>query len=152
MNSFELSLHNGPLVPVYDIVPWRAQTQLVAIGPYYNRPGWAGVEVLVNGRHADWWMEEDPNQFCNIVKIDMPAAGWSDPAEVYITQRGRTAWSGDIWLSPDWSAPGHIAIATLARDDWPWIAEWIEHHREIGIEHFYIYNNGSSSLTHVLAP
>lgn len=46
-----------------------------------------------------------------------------------------------------------LAICTIFKDCAPFLKEWIEYHRLIGVEHFYLYDNSSSdhSLA-VLAP
>lgn len=51
-------------------------------------------------------------------------------------------------------APRYYLSAMLrAKNEGPYLAEWICHHRAIGVEHFYIYDNGSTDNTdEVLAP
>ena len=36
-----------------------------------------------------------------------------------------------------------ISIASIFQDEEPYIKEWIEYHRIVGVDHFYLYNNGS---------
>lgn len=46
-----------------------------------------------------------------------------------------------------------VSIAAIVRNEAPYIAEWIEYHGLVGIEHFYIYDNGSTDdLAEVLRP
>ncbi|WP_251978355.1 glycosyltransferase family 2 protein [Salinicola avicenniae] len=40
-----------------------------------------------------------------------------------------------------------FAIAAIVKNERPYLAEWITHHRLIGIEHFYIADNGSDDGT-----
>ncbi|WP_020186881.1 glycosyltransferase family 92 protein [Methylopila sp. 73B] len=37
-----------------------------------------------------------------------------------------------------------IAVATIFKDEAPYIAEWIDFHRFLGVSHFYFYDNGSA--------
>ena len=46
-----------------------------------------------------------------------------------------------------------IAIVAIAKNEGPYIKEWIEYHRLVGIEKFYFYDNESEDNTvHVLQP
>lgn len=47
----------------------------------------------------------------------------------------------------------NLAICAIFRDEAPYLQEWIEFHRLLGVEHFYLYNNLSSdNYKIVLAP
>lgn len=39
---------------------------------------------------------------------------------------------------------GEVALCAMFRDDGPFLKEWIEFHRLVGISHFYLYNNCSA--------
>lgn len=46
-----------------------------------------------------------------------------------------------------------ISIATIFRDEAPFLKEWIEFHKLIGVEHFYLYNHNShDNFEEVLRP
>lgn len=46
-----------------------------------------------------------------------------------------------------------ISAAAIFKNEGRFLREWIEYHRLIGVEHFYLYNNGSSDhFMQVLAP
>ena len=46
-----------------------------------------------------------------------------------------------------------LAVCAIAKDEGPYFKEWIEWHRSIGVERFYIYDNESTDSTReVLAP
>jgi glycosyltransferase involved in cell wall biosynthesis len=46
-----------------------------------------------------------------------------------------------------------LSIAAIARNEAPYILEWIEYHRIVGVEHFYIYDNESvDNLKDILQP
>lgn len=37
-----------------------------------------------------------------------------------------------------------VAVFAMFQNEAEWLQEWIEYHRLIGVEHFYLYNNGST--------
>lgn len=46
-----------------------------------------------------------------------------------------------------------LSIATVFQNDAPYLKEWIEFHRLVGVEHFWLYNNESDdNYQEVLAP
>lgn len=46
-----------------------------------------------------------------------------------------------------------LSIAAIFKDEAPYFKEWIEYHRLVGVEHFYLYNNGSEDdFKEVLSP
>jgi glycosyl transferase family 2 len=38
----------------------------------------------------------------------------------------------------------NLSICAILRDEAPYVLEWVAFHRLVGVEHFYIYDNGSS--------
>lgn len=46
-----------------------------------------------------------------------------------------------------------LAVCAIAKDEGPYFTEWIEWHRRMGVDKFYIYDNGSTDGTHdILKP
>jgi len=46
-----------------------------------------------------------------------------------------------------------LAIAAMFQNEGPYIKEWIEYHRMVGVDHFWLYNDASTDNWHeVLAP
>ena len=39
--------------------------------------------------------------------------------------------------------PYYLSIATIFRNEAPYLKEWIEYHLMMGVDHFYLYNNMS---------
>jgi hypothetical protein len=39
--------------------------------------------------------------------------------------------------------PIHLAVCAIFRDEAPYLAEWVAFHRLVGVEHFFLYDNGS---------
>ena len=37
-----------------------------------------------------------------------------------------------------------LTIASMFYNEAPYLKEWIEYHRMVGVEHFWLYNNGST--------
>lgn len=38
----------------------------------------------------------------------------------------------------------HISLCIMFKDERPYLREWIEYHRMVGVDHFYLYDNNSS--------
>lgn len=38
----------------------------------------------------------------------------------------------------------YLSVCAIFRDEGPYLKEWIEYHRMVGVQHFYLYNNSSS--------
>lgn len=51
-------------------------------------------------------------------------------------------------LKKEKSSPtSYLAICAIAKDEGSYFSEWIEWHLKMGVEKFYIYDNGSTDLT-----
>lgn len=37
-----------------------------------------------------------------------------------------------------------LAVCTIFKDNAPWLKEWIEYHRMLGVDHFYLFDNRST--------
>lgn len=44
----------------------------------------------------------------------------------------------------------YLSVVAIVKDEAPYIEEWLEFHRLMGVEHFYIYDNGSTDGTLIL--
>lgn len=45
----------------------------------------------------------------------------------------------------------YLSLCCIVKDENEYLAEWLEYHRKIGVEHFYIYDNGSKiSVDHTI--
>ena len=59
----------------------------------------------------------------------------------------------ELQRSNDINPKTFLAICAIAKDEGSYFKEWIEWHRSIGVDKFYIYDNGSTDETRsVLAP
>ncbi len=57
----------------------------------------------------------------------------------------RLAWL--LLLSPLYASDGfpyELSICAIFRDEAPYLKEWLELHKLIGVERFYLFNNGST--------
>lgn len=56
-----------------------------------------------------------------------------------------------LWLSQPVAKGGatkhFLAVCIMVRNEGPYIEEWIEFHRMMGVDHFFIYDNGSNDGT-----
>lgn len=49
-----------------------------------------------------------------------------------------------VWIFITNLTAYEFAIATMFKNEAPYLREWIEYHRMVGAEHFWLYNNGST--------
>jgi hypothetical protein len=81
------------------------------------------------------------------VQAGLPVRGMIDTeALILICWEDRDFWAiDDDGRKPRSRAPGHyLAACAIYRDEADYLAEWIEFHRLVGFERFYLYNNLSS--------
>jgi hypothetical protein len=76
---------------------------------------------------------------------------------IFIAALERDLWAVDP--PPDLAAGGgpppgkYLAICAIYRDEAPYLAEWVEFHKAVGVERFFLYDNRSSDAhMQVLAP
>lgn len=144
----KVTAYKSPVAPIYDVV-WVPPYHLALVGPWYSRAMLGSLAPRVNGRVAVFWQVPDPRMFTLTVKIEIPRA-----------LRERNEW--DVTLGgvpfrcqvkrPPSAPAGRLALMTLAKFDAPYIAEWLLYHQALGVEHAYVYNNGSLELHQALAP
>ena len=56
-----------------------------------------------------------------------------------------------LWLPASFKISGNakltLGLCVMVRNEEPYIEEWLEFHRMMGVEHFFIYDNGSTDAT-----
>ncbi|HSX04581.1 MAG TPA: glycosyltransferase family 92 protein [Rhabdochlamydiaceae bacterium] len=58
-----------------------------------------------------------------------------------------------LYLSPSSKYRYKLAVCAIFKNEAPWLKEWIEYHRVLGADHFYLYNNDSTdNYSEVLSP
>ena len=70
--------------------------------------------ILLASRHSDFWT--------------------SDPVRVRRSARGNSELRTPV---------AYLSVCAIYRNEAPYIAEWIEFHRLVGVERFFLYDNGS---------
>lgn len=137
-------------VPLYDVVltPLR---QLWLVGPYTLHKALMSPFVMVAGKKVAGERVEDPSLFTGLVRFDLSDADLGD-GQPYVTVYGNAArlWSG-YPTGREQPATGRLAAATLVKYDWPYIRQWIDYHRSVGVEHFFVYNNGEPRISEAIA-
>jgi hypothetical protein len=61
--------------------------------------------------------------------------------------------SKEILVPPISASPvrkGYLAAVAIAKNEGPYLVEWLEFHRLVGVDHIYIYDNGSTDQTHAI--
>jgi Glycosyltransferase family 92 len=92
--------------------------------------------------------------FATWIDSELAAAGVSvrdmidTESLIAITSQDHEFWSSDSDESDSDSRRRepeiYLAAAAMYRDEAPYLAEWLEFHRLVGVERFYLYDNGSS--------
>lgn len=49
-----------------------------------------------------------------------------------------------VFFKPSHQYPYKFAVCAIFKNEAPWMKEWIEYHRLLGVDHFYLYNNDST--------
>jgi hypothetical protein len=64
-------------------------------------------------------------------------------------KRQRATPPNVIGGGPLLSAPGlQLGVVVIIRNEAPYLSEWLAYHRALGVEHFFIYDNGSTDELH----
>ena len=59
--------------------------------------------------------------------------------------------AAQLLTSPD--RPYRLSVGTIFKNEAEWLPEFLDYHRRLGVDHFYLYNNGSQDhYLEVLAP
>ena len=89
----------------------------------------------------------------------LPAADMLDVhALILNASRNAAFWSTGLEVGPDASPPRrepphYLAVCAIYRDEGSYMREWIEFHRLVGVERFFLYDNRSTDdHREVLAP
>ncbi len=64
-------------------------------------------------------------------------------------KRQRATPPNVIGAGPLLSAPGlQLGVVVIIRDEAPYLGEWLAYHHALGVQHFFIYDNGSTDELH----
>ncbi len=64
-------------------------------------------------------------------------------------RRQRATPPNVVGKGPLLSAPGlQLGVAVIIRDEAPYLPEWLAYHHALGVQHFFIYDNGSTDELH----
>lgn len=134
-------------LPVYDIFFCRDR-YIGMVAPYYTRSAFGEVAVRIEGQECPLRMLPDARQFTASILAEIPGRARSHAAwDVQVTQGRRPIYHCRVdrvcWQ-------GRLAMATLAKFDWPYIKEWVDYHAALGVERFYIYNNNEPRIREAL--
>lgn len=59
----------------------------------------------------------------------------------------------DNAISPKAIKPYTLSVCAIFKNEAPYLKEWIEYHKLVGVDHFYLYNNGSEdNFQEILRP
>ena len=66
------------------------------------------------------------------------------PAKINITLYAGDDLKANIPLRQDWLFDHYLSLCASIKNESPYLLEWIEYHRMLGVGHFFIYDNNSS--------
>ena len=147
MNTFDLG--NGNIV--YDVFRcrhyyiglvspyWCRPEVLGLVAPHYCAPTRDGRGLLIEGRKTEWFALPDSRQFTLSLLAKIPGPQRNRP-KLTVSLAGH-----DIQVRRLQPTVRRLAMVTMVRYDAPYLAEWIDHHADLGFQHFYIYNHHDNS-------
>jgi hypothetical protein len=66
-------------------------------------------------------------------------------------KRHRATPPNVIGKGPLLSAPGlKLGVVVIIRDEAPYLTEWLAYHHALGVQHFFVYDNGSTDELHAV--
>lgn len=140
--------------PIQDMF-WTPPYHVALLGPWPSRVVLADVEICINNKTAVFWQVLDPRMFTFVARVEIPRQ-WRDDCQwslsIKSTSRTNTQRQTTRTILRPSTSLGRISMMTLAKYDAPYIAEWLTYHRSLGIEHAYVYNNGSKPLSAAIKP
>lgn len=107
---------------VYDFLCWYRQIW----------DGIIGGRKDVNSLRKTWWV---------IGLIPISIYG------VFYTLYGNHITKADNEKNLNGSYKYGLTFVAIVKDEGPYLIEWIEYHQFLGVDHFLIYDNGSSAST-----
>lgn len=150
-NRFKLS---DPVI--YDIFPAKRDRYLCVLGPYYSKGKLINTWCsFANGEKIRGEFVDDPDCAVFILLFSIPE---EDRKNGYTSITiGISDWILAEQLPFDLKPKKrrYLSATTLFKDEERFLKEWLEFHRLLGIEHFYLYDNGSKDrvkVTEILKP
>lgn len=132
--------------PIYDIFHCRGQ-YIGMVGPYYSRTNFDRTRITVDGIPAEWFMLPSSRQFTMSLLVRIPQPVLSKNAwYLRVVTTNKPVIEHVVHKSDE--TGGRLCMSTMAKHDAPYIGEWIEHHKKMGFEHFYIYNQDTKGALH----
>ncbi len=146
---FEIAGESLSLRPV---VKSLRGTYICVLGPHYAQQAMLSVVGRFDGaQEVQPLFLADPSWSTMVMLFPVP----EEPSSLHQVQFsvffGQQQYFQTSVPLPRNGGHGLLAVATLAKYDWPYIAEWVDYHHAIGVEHFYIYNNNEPRIRRALA-
>lgn len=134
-------------VPIYDMFICRGNEYVCMLGPYYATKALGdsptleldGFGPIIGSR------VECPWHFTAVYLFPLPVAARARSELVATYRKGKAFHKTCTLQVPSREPKGKLAAMTRLNFPTSHLREWLEYHRQIGIEHFYIY--GESSIT-----
>ncbi len=153
------NLTQGPRI--YDVfVTKKAGGCVCVITPYYAKNAFRGsvCDFAAGSKQYSSRVRfvREPERSCLIALYLLPDALRHEQYVTVTVRRGRAVLhSGTLENRADKAPVTFLSVTTLIKYEGEYLAEWIEHHSQEGVEHFYIYDNnepGEGNVKKAIAP
>lgn len=132
---------------VYDVfITKKGDGCICVIAPYYSKGGLNNSVAVIGDEQEEYVVKgrivREPEQACLIMLYKIPNALKSKlTLRVMIKHPRRLLFEDVLKNDVRGSADEFMSISTLVKFESAHLEEWIEHHLQVGVGHFYIYDN-----------
>lgn len=153
-NRYEVSWKGA--VFIYDIFLCKGNSFVCVIGHYDRLRNASDLVCILNSAHMSKAIIVDDRCHVNlddryyspgegghvaIVLFPVPDDLMSSDTLIVSIRDQRTAYAENIKVSRISKKSNYLAVTAMFKDDREYLIEWIEYHRLLGVEHFYLYEN-----------
>ena len=135
---------------IYDIFMTKKNNSVCVIAPYYSKSAFVGSvcifdEFTSDNQKVPVVIVDEPEQSCLIVLYNIPKQVLDHKKEFNIKiKKGKKILCKKVINYIGEVKQFHtLSISTLVKYEAEYLAEWIEYHLRVGVEHFYIYDNNN---------
>lgn len=118
---------------------------LCGIGPYYpHKVSYSDIVIKCQNKEFSPIVVEDPHKHTIIMKFNIKCS-----KQVLISLSYKNTVIKTFTVTKHDYEPKNIVATTMFKNCSPFLRQWIEYHWDIGVEHFYLYDNNSDDFDQV---
>jgi hypothetical protein len=135
---------------IYDVFVTAKNCSVCVIAPYYSHSNFldSTCDFENRGEHdsVPAVIVDEPERGCLIALYPLPESmRSSDTLKVSIQKKKKLLYQGTLPNIISQPKKYALSITTLIKYEAQFMAEWIDHHLRVGVEHFYIYDNNAEN-------